>query len=179
MIVWAGALRREKNPLRLLRAFAPLKDRAVLLLVGDGPERSAVLEEAAGLKLGRHLHLLGRRTDTRDIIARSQVLVLSSDTEQMPFVVLEAMEAGLPVVATDVGDIWDMVAGPNREFIVPLGERALSEALDTLVRNPALRVRIGRANRMRQRDLYTLPQMVDAYSAVFEGMSTSVRARLR
>jgi glycosyltransferase involved in cell wall biosynthesis len=177
VIVWAGALRREKNPLRLLRAFAPLKDRAVLLLIGDGPERASILEEAARLKLGRHIHLLGRRTDARDIISQSQVLALSSDTEQMPFVILEAMEAGLPIAATDVGDIWEMVAGPNRRFIAPSCDSALSGALDALIRDPALRTRLGRANRARQRDLYTLPKMVEAYGAVLERMSASGRAR--
>jgi glycosyltransferase involved in cell wall biosynthesis len=177
LIVWAGALRPEKNPLRLLRAFAPLKDRAVLLLVGDGPERGAILKEAARLGLGRRLHLLGRRTDTRDIIMQCQVLALSSDTEQMPLAVLEAMEAGLPIAGTAVGDIREMVAEPNRAFIVPPCDEALSGALDALIGDASLRARIGQANRTRQRELYTLPKMAEAYGAAFERMSASARPR--
>lgn len=176
LVVWAGALRAEKNPLRLLRAFAPLKDRAVLLLIGDGPERGAILEEAARLGLGRRLHLLGRRTDAREIIMQCQVLALSSDTEQMPFAVLEAMEAGLPIAATDVGDIREMVAEANRAFIVPRGDSALSGALDALIGDAALRTRIGQANRTRQGELYTLPTMVEAYCAAFERLSAFARA---
>lgn len=177
LIVWVGALRAEKNPLRLLRAFAPLKDRAVLLLIGDGPERGAVLQEAARLGLADRLHLLGPRTDTRDIIMQSQVLALSSDTEQMPFAVLEAMEAGLPVVATDVGDIREMVAEENRDFIVAASDTALSGALDALIGDAPLRARVGQANRTRQRELYTLAGMAEAYRAAFERMSATACAR--
>jgi glycosyltransferase involved in cell wall biosynthesis len=177
LIVWAGALRAEKNPLRLLRAFARLKDRAVLLLIGDGPERGAIQEEAARLGLGRHLHLLGRRMDTRDIMMQCQVLALSSDTEQMPFVVLEAMAAGLPVAATDVGDIREMVAEANRAFIVAPCDSALGGAIGALVGDASLRERIGQANRTRQGELYTLPKMVEAYGAAFERMAARARAR--
>ena len=175
LIVWAGALRPEKNPLRLLRAFAPLKDRATLLLIGDGPERSAILQEASRLGLGRSLVLLGRRTDTRDIIMQSQILAMSSDTEQMPFAVLEAMEAGLPIAATDVGDIREMVAEANRRFIVPLCDNALGRALSTLVEDPSLRSRIGQANRSRQRELYSLSTMVEAHGAAFDRMTSHAR----
>jgi L-malate glycosyltransferase len=177
LIVWAGALRAEKNPLRLLRAFAPLKDRAVLLLIGDGPERGAIEEEAARLRLGRSLCLLGHRMDTRDIIMQCQVLALSSDTEQMPFAVLEAMAAGLPIAATDVGDVREMVAEANRAFIVLRCDGALSEALDTLIGDASLRARIGQANRTRQGELYTLPKMAESYGAVFERVSAPARAR--
>lgn len=167
-IVWAGALRREKNPLRLLRAFASMKHRAVLLVIGDGPERASVLAEADRLGVASRIRLLGNRTDARRIIAQSDVLVLSSDTEQMPLVVLEAMDAGLPIAATDVGDIHDMVAEENRRFVVPPDDAALGRALDALVSDAALRSRIGRANRTRQRALYALPHMVTAYETTFE-----------
>ena len=109
-IAWAGALRPEKNPVRLLRAFAPLRERASLIVIGDGPEREAVLAEAARLGLGDSLQLAGRRTDSRDLIMQCDMLALSSDTEQMPLVVLEAMDAGLPVASVDVGDVRCMLA---------------------------------------------------------------------
>lgn len=177
VIVWVGALRREKNPLRLLRAFAPLKARAVLLLIGDGPERDAVLQEAARLRLGGRLRLLGHRTDTRDLIMQSQILALSSDTEQMPFAILEAMAAGLPVASTDVGDVRDMVVAENRPFVTPPSEAALSDALHALIADPALRASIGQANRARQGDVYALSTMVEAYGALFDSLSARSRAR--
>jgi glycosyltransferase involved in cell wall biosynthesis len=177
VIVWVGALRPEKNPLRLLRAFAPLKAEAVLLLIGDGPERDAILQEAARLRLGGRLRLLGRRTDTRDLIMQSQILALSSDTEQMPFAILEAMAAGLPVASTDVGDVRDMVAAENRPFVTPPSEAALSNALHALIADPALRASIGQANRARQRDVYALSTMVEAYGALFDRLNARSRAR--
>lgn len=177
MIAWVGALRPEKNPLRLLRAFAPLKTRAALLLIGDGPERDAVVREGARLKLGGRLFLLGRRTDTRDLIMQCQILALSSDTEQMPFAILEAMAAGLPIASTDVGDVRDMVAVENRPFVAPPSEVALSNALQALIADPALRESIGQANRARQCDLYTLSAMVEAYGALFDRLSARSRAR--
>lgn len=167
-IVWVGALRPEKNPLRLLRAFAPLKDRAQLLLIGDGPERAALLEEAGRLSLGASLHMAGRRDDARDLIMQADILALSSDTEQMPFAVLEAMDAGLPVAATDVGDVRRMTASENGPFIVPPSDAALGRALQALVDDPALRARIGQANRTRVRSIYTLEGMVEAHGALID-----------
>jgi glycosyltransferase involved in cell wall biosynthesis len=167
-IVWAGALRREKNPIRLLRAFAPIKDKAVLLLIGDGPERQAILEEADRLAIGPHLRLLGRRTDARDLIMQCDILALSSDTEQMPLVVLEAMDAGLCVASVDVGDVRRMVAPANRPFITAVSEDPLAAALEALVADEGLRTRIGQANQAHLRENYDLQVMVDAYGALFD-----------
>jgi glycosyltransferase involved in cell wall biosynthesis len=176
-IVWAGALRPEKNPLRLLRAFAPLKDQAVLLIIGSGPEGPALQTEAARLGLGRRVRFLGRRADARDIIMQCHVLALSSDTEQMPLVVLEAMDAALPVVACDVGDIRRMVAPENRPFLTPPDDAALGRALAALVNEAGLRFVIGQANRRRQRAVYALPPMIEAYGALFERLTAAGRAR--
>lgn len=174
-VVWTGALRPEKNPLRLLRAFAPLKDQAVLLIIGSGPEEAAVRAEAARLGLGDRVRLLGRRADARDIIMQCHVLALSSDTEQMPLVVLEAMDAGLPVASCDVGDVRRMVAPENRPFVTPLDDDALGRALSTLINNAALRYAIGRANRARLRAVYALPPMIEAHGALIDRLASRKR----
>lgn len=168
-IAWAGALRAEKNPLRLLRAFAPLRDQATLIVIGDGPERGAVLAEAERLGLGDSLQLVGRRNDARDLIMQCDVAALSSNTEQMPLMVLEAMDAGLPIASVDVGDVRRMVTPENRSFITPLSDQALGAALAELVAKPAMRRAIGEANRQRARSIYTLPRMVEAYDALIQG----------
>lgn len=167
-IVWTGALRPEKNPMRLLRAFAPLAGRAVLLFVGDGPEREPLQREASRLGLIRHLHFLGRRDDARDIMMQADILALSSDTEQMPFAVLEAMDAGLPVASVDVGDIREMVALENRDFIVARRSDALSGALNRLVGDTELRMRVGNANRKKVRSVYHASDMAVHYRALFD-----------
>ena len=75
---------------------------------------------------------------------------LSSDTEQMPLSLLEAMASGLPVVATDVGDVARIVAPENRRFVVPAGDAdALARAFDELAADAGLRAELGSANRER------------------------------
>ena len=167
-IAWVGALRPEKNPLRMLRAFAPLRGKAVLLMLGDGPERNAVLREAQRLGLLPYFRLLGHQDDPRDIIMQCDILGLSSDTEQMPFAVLEAMDGGLAIAAVDVGDIRQMVSAENRPFIVPARDDALCTAMNSLISDRVLRAKIGLANRIRLRKVYDILNMTIEYSQLFD-----------
>jgi len=90
----------------------------------------------------------------------------------MPFAVLEAMDAGLPVASVDVGDIREMVAPENRDFIVARRSDALSGALNRLVGDVELRTRVGSANRRRVRRVYHAGEMAAHYRALFD---TAVR----
>ncbi len=166
VVTWVGALRAEKSPLRLLRAYAPVNDKAALLIVGSGPERASVEAE---IERGGYanVRLLGYREDARDIIMQSDILALSSDTEQMPLAVLEAMDAGLPVVSTDVGDVRRMVADANAPFVTS-SEDGFASALSTLVGDEALSRRVGADNRAKCRADYTLDGMVNAWRSLFE-----------
>lgn len=166
-IAWAGAVRREKNLIRLLRAFAPLKDEAVLLVIGDGPELDSALRESESLSLGPAIRFLGRRQDVRDIFMQCDLMALSSDTEQMPLAVLEAMDAGLPVASTDVGDVRHMVSRENQPYIVNGSDHELGAALRALVTDAAARKEIGAANRRRLRQDYQAKDMISAYEALF------------
>jgi glycosyltransferase involved in cell wall biosynthesis len=167
-VIWAGALRPEKNPIRALHAFAALKDQAVLIVVGDGPLREPLQQEIDRLQLQDRVRLLGSRNDTRELIRQCDIMLVTSDTEQMPLVVLEAMDAGIPLVATDVGDIRFMVCEQNRPFVVPPTPLDLAEALNTLLAAHPLRRSIGQANRNRQRTVYHLDQMTEAYGRLFD-----------
>jgi glycosyltransferase involved in cell wall biosynthesis len=166
-IAFAGALRPEKNPLRLLRAFAPLKSEAVLLVAGDGSEMASILNEAEALSLGSSIRLLGRREDVRDILLQCDVLALSSDTEQMPLAVLEGMDAGLPIASMRVGDVANMVSRENQPFIVEGSDAELGAALRALVANASIRRTIGAANRKRVREVYLAKDMIGAYRTLF------------
>ncbi len=162
-IAWAGAVRREKNVIRLLRAFAPLKNEAVLLVIGDGSELDAVLREAEVLSLGPSIRFLGRREDVRDILMQCDLMALSSDTEQMPLAVLEAMDAGLPVASTDVGDVRHMVSQENQPYVVNGSDRELGAAMRSLVMGTATRKVVGAANKQRLRQSYLAADMVAAH----------------
>jgi len=168
-----AALRAEKNIARLIRAFAtlPRQDAARLLVAGDGPERAGLEALATELGLTDRVSFLGHTTDVPSVLSRCALFALSSDTEQMPLSVLEAMAAGLPVAATDVGDVRAMLAGENAAFVVPPEEGALARALAGLAADPALRARIGAANRRKAEAEFDERRMFDAYRSLFDGVS--------
>jgi glycosyltransferase involved in cell wall biosynthesis len=101
-------------------------------------------------------------------LANFDIFAMSSDTEQMPYGLLEAMAARLPAAATDVGDTKAIVAESNRRFIVPTAdEAALTGALRTLLRDPALRARLGAENRAKAEREFSLDKMITAYDRLF------------
>jgi len=179
LIAWAGAVRREKNLTRLLRAFARLKYEACLLVIGDGPEMAAARSEAENLSLGPSLRFLGRREDVRDILMQCDILALSSDTEQMPLVVLEAMDAGLPVASIAVGDVKYMVCEENRPYIVQGSAPELGAAMRALVGDGAMRRAIGVANQRRLRQDYAAEDMIAAYRVLFRECAERVNKGLK
>ena len=179
LIAWAGALRREKNLPRLLRAFAPLKLEATLLIIGEGPEMAAARAEAESLSITPSVRFLGRRQDVRDILMQCDILALSSDTEQMPLVVLEAMDAGLPVASTAVGDVKYMVCEDNGPYIVQGSAQELGAAMRTLVADGAVRRAIGVANQRRLRQDYAAQDMIAAYRALFREGAGKVNKGLK
>jgi glycosyltransferase involved in cell wall biosynthesis len=100
---------------------------------------------------------------------QSDILALSSDTEQMPLVVLEAMDAGLPVAACDVGDIHHIVAPENWPYLVAPDDQALAASLAALTAMPEMRRTIGEANRARARRVFSDTRMIDSYRTLFLG----------
>ena len=171
-----GGFRAEKDLALLLRAFhrARLPGDSLLLLAGAGPEEAALREEVRRLGLGERVQFKGSLDDPTSFYREIDLFVLSSRTEQMPLVVLEAMASGLPVVSTDVGDVGEMVAEPNRAFLAPPGsEPSLARHMETLAADPELRAGIGRANRTRCEEAFEfrlcLGRYLDLYSKVMEG----------
>jgi glycosyltransferase involved in cell wall biosynthesis len=160
-----AGLRREKNIARLIRVFAslPADTGARLVIVGDGPEHAALAALVA-----ERVIFTGALAEPERILGRFDVFALSSDTEQMPNVVLEAMAAGLPIVATDVGDVRRIVAEQNAPYVLPQEDEAgLARVLAELLRDPARRAALGDANRRHVREHYTLARMVARYDALF------------
>lgn len=162
-----AALRAEKNLPRLLRAFATIAQPARLVIVGDGPERAVLQALAAALELRERVQFAGHVDDPAPVYAGFDVFALSSDTEQMPLSVIEAMAAGLPVAATDVGDVRAMLAAENAPFVGRLDDSDLAGALTRLLADPALRVRIGAANQAKARAEFDQAAMFRAYDALW------------
>jgi glycosyltransferase involved in cell wall biosynthesis len=164
-----AALRPEKNLSRLLHAFALVRrDRpARLVIVGDGPERPGLEALAATLGLAEAIKFTGHMAEPQSAYRGFDVFALSSDTEQMPLSVLEAMASGLPVAATDVGDVAAMLADENRPFVTAPDPAALAAALAALLDAPDLRRTVGAANRARAVRDFDEAAMVRAYAALF------------
>ncbi len=165
-----AAFRGEKNQAMLLRAFAHSQQaaHARLVLVGDGPERPACEQLARELGIAARVEFRGAVAATAPVYAGFDLFALSSRTEQMPLVVLEAMACGLPIAAPTVGDVEAMVGARNRPFLVPFLEpEALAVSLDALLADAELRREIGVENRARCEREYELGACLDRYLAVY------------
>jgi glycosyltransferase involved in cell wall biosynthesis len=158
-----AALRPEKNLSRLIRAFATLRAErpARLVIVGDGPERPTLEALAATLDIAADTHFAGHTTSAEAWYASFDVFALSSDTEQMPLSLLEAMASGLPAACTDVGDVRSMLSEENAAFVSALDDAALTNAFRCLLENDL--ARIGRANRAKAEAAYDQAAMFAAY----------------
>jgi glycosyltransferase involved in cell wall biosynthesis len=162
-------LRGEKNLARLLRGFAAVgpQRNAHLVVVGDGAERVGLEQLAAKLGLGERVLFPGHVDRPELVYGLMDVFAMSSDTEQMPNALTQAMAAGRPVVSTDVGDVRAIVADENRPFVTPLGdEAAYAAALARLIDDAALRATLGAANRRRVNEAYPLNGMFATYRAL-------------
>jgi glycosyltransferase involved in cell wall biosynthesis len=173
-----------RSPVRLVMVarFEPQKDHATLLgalaglrdepwemdLIGDGPLKGSMESLAATLGLGDRIRFLGQRIDVDQILAQAQVSLLVSNWEGFPLSILEAMRAGLPVVASSVGGIGESVLDEETGYLVPRhGEEVLRERIGRLLRSPALRVRLGANGRARYDQHFTLAHSVTKTLAVY------------
>jgi glycosyltransferase involved in cell wall biosynthesis len=167
--VTVGMLSRlsaEKNIGLLLHAFSHVaaSSPAKLAIAGDGPERRSLEALAARLGLADRVRFMGHVRDPAAFLRSVDVFAISSVTEQLPFSLIEAMAAGLPVVATDVGDIREAVAPANRKLLARSGDdAALAQALRGLLISAELRRSIGNANAERAREAFDQRNMIAAY----------------
>jgi glycosyltransferase involved in cell wall biosynthesis len=163
-------LRAEKNLGRLLRAFARLDGTARLVICGDGPEAAPLRAMADALGVRDRVTVTGHVRAPELVMGAFDVFAITSDTEQMPYAVLEAMCARLPVVGTDVGDIAAMVHPDNRRFVVPRDEpEPLAAALRELQSDAGLRRHLGARNRADVESRFTIERMTADFARILEG----------
>lgn len=167
-----------KRPDAVIRAFAAaaLAD-CELVIAGDGPQRAAMRALADELAPGR-VALPGNVADIAGLLASAQSFVLASDHEGFPLSVLEAMRAGLPVVATDLPGIREQLDGGRCGILCPADDTgALAAALQRLAGDAPLRGALGNAARQRWERCYGLEPMAEATWAVYEqALATAGRA---
>ncbi|MCI5044724.1 MAG: glycosyltransferase [Aquisalinus sp.] len=165
-----GALRAEKNIARLIRAYqqADIADKARLVIAGDGPDRPHLEALVKEHGLQGDVTFSGHTDKPEEVYAGFDLFALSSDTEQMPIALLEAMASGLPVVATDVGDVASMVSSENTPYVLQKSDEAgFARALATLVGNREVRLEVGRHNRQQVAEHFSQEQMTNQYKVLF------------
>ncbi len=168
-------LRKEKDHATLLRATARLLETGhdvALLVVGEGEMRDTLKAEVARLGIGERVFFLGWQGDVAGILMQLDIFVLSSTTEGMSNAILEAMAAGRPVVATDVGGNPELVVHGETGYLVPKRDsEAMALAIGKLVADGELRRSMGLAGRRRVARYYSVDSMVDRYErAIHEGI---------
>jgi len=121
--------------------------------------------------LSDRVHLLGLRSDVPDVLAAADIFVLPSLSEGLPLVLLEAMFSGLPIVASDVGDVRLALADGQSGVLVKPGDPvALARALEHLLRNPAVTSALGERAARRAAVEYGVSRMVASYAAVYRDL---------
>ncbi len=169
--VAVGRLVPVKNHVGLLRAFAQATRRAPnlrLAIVGDGPLRSALVAQAQSLQIERQVAFLGFRDDVAACLQAADCFVMTSKTEGLPVSLLEAMAAGLPIVASDVGGVPEALGDPPAGVLIaPEDTEGLSNALAEVALDAGYRERLRRlvSNRALA---FSLTTMVDRYCAIYE-----------
>lgn len=169
VIIYVGRLAPEKNLPCLLDAFQHLTARgrdALLVLVGDGPERDALLERSVALGISASVRFTGR-VAAEEVIAwlrRSDIFALVSEFEGFPCSLIEAMAAGLPSVVSDIPGNTQLITSGVQGLTVPQGNpMATAEALFELLVDPCLRQRMGNASRQHVVDRYSVDHVVVQY----------------
>jgi glycosyltransferase involved in cell wall biosynthesis len=145
--------------------------RARLVIVGEGPEESAIRETVARLGLQDRVRMLGLRSDVSRLLQAADVFLLSSINEGIPLTVLEAMAAGLPVVSTSAGGVGEVVLDGQTGLLAPVGDaEELARHLLRLASDEAERKRMGEAGRQRAFALFDEEQMLASYERLYREM---------
>jgi glycosyltransferase involved in cell wall biosynthesis len=185
-ILFVGRLIERKGVAHLIRALGTVRQTvpARLVVIGDGPERASLERLARELELADHVEFRGRVTDEalRDAYAAADVFALPSvldarqDTEGLGVVLLEAMNYSVPVIASDIGGIPDIVQHERTGLLVPPGEEdALAAALTRVLRDSMLARRLGDGGSRLLRETFAWDRIVDRWEDVYSRVMQSAR----
>jgi glycosyltransferase involved in cell wall biosynthesis len=164
-----GRLSQEKGYDVLVRALA-LLDGVRLVLVGDGPARADLVSLAQDLGISERLEITGWKANAREYLGGFDVFALPSRFEGLPLSVVEAMLAGLPIVATNVGSLSEAVLNNETGLLIPPDDpAALAEALRSLLEDPERRRQMGERGLRSANERFTITAMVRSYESLYAG----------
>jgi len=167
-IVFVGRLTQIKRPDRLIelaRYIAHEYRSAHLLIAGAGE----MLEDLKTLAMDESLPItfLGWRNDIGLILSASELAVLCSDNEGIPLTLIQASQAGLPIVSTRVGSVSDIVVDGETGLLVEVSSKGLIEGVSKLLSNPELGIALGESGRKRAKELFSSQAMVDQHQRLY------------
>jgi len=170
-IIMVARFSEQKDQATLLHAMTQLKGDYSLMLVGTGPRTEQARKLITNLKLNTKVDILGDRKDIPELLAASHIFVLSSNWEGLPISILEAMRAGLPVIATEVGGVNELVKHQVNGYLTsPQDATTLAEYTQRLIDNPRLRVKQGSAGRTRFELNFTVDKMLNRTEQLYQGI---------
>lgn len=173
-LITVGRLDPQKGLQFLIEAMETVvaQDRNIhLLIVGEGPQRPILEQDIRDRQLGQHVHLLGQRSDVPQLLQACDAFVLPSLWEGMPNAVLEAMAAGLPVIATRVEGVSELVTDGETGLLVDSGSAtSLATAITMLLRDTDRAREMGTAAQRRTRSEFSWEKMTAAYERLYESL---------
>ncbi len=174
-----AVLRTEKNHIGFIRALKQCRLRGQPvkgLIIGDGPERKAIQEFAASVKMSAHIRISGFQEDVRPLVACCDCIVNASHSvEAHSIAALEAMAMGKTVVMSNVGGASEMIIHGHDGFLYDFrNQTALAALLDRLIANPVLNRQVGTNAKKRVRETFSLTKMAGAYERLFEEVASGV-----
>jgi len=166
-----AGLRPGKNISRLVELVSKCPDNVKLVVVGEGPDRDVILAKARNCGIADRVLMPGFLPNPSRYVGLFDIFALTSDSEQFPISLVEAMAAGRPVLATDVGDVHMMVSSENAPYVMDVGDTlAMQKAMDELVSNAELRKRLGAANKIKAAAEFDEQEMVSRYARLYSAI---------
>jgi glycosyltransferase involved in cell wall biosynthesis len=180
VVVFVGSLSPEKRVDRLLRVVGGLGPEVVAWIVGEGSERARLEAQAQALGLAERVRFLGAQERVADFLGAADLLLLTSDTEGVPGVVLEAACLEVPAVATRVGGVAECVLDRQTGILVdPQDEAGLCRAVESVLGDPAGRRQMGRAARQLVQERFELGAATTRFEVFYEQVLARRRASRR
>ena len=172
---FVARLAYPKNPLLFLKVAKQISKsykQAKFVLIGDGPLYDECRKFVKVNNLGKNVFLLGLRKNARSFLIDMDVFILTSQFEGLPLTIIEAMFAKLPIIATDVGGIGELVQNEKNGFLVSADNcEELVESMKDLIENPGKRIKMGKESQKIAIDNYTLDKMIQKYNELYiEGL---------
>ena len=169
-LIMVARFNEQKDQATLLKAIALLSNHPLHLdLVGSGSSLSSCKALAQSLGIADRVSFLGDRTDVYELLTQYQIFILSTHYEGLLISILEAMRAGLPIVATNVNGVPEEIVHSKTGLLVPPKDvQLLADALSTLIQSPDLRQQMGKAGRQKFLQEFTVERMIAETRTIYE-----------